>query len=952
VTIGEGGRPASAAPADVEAAFAAGGDMGALMGSLDWGATTLGSPAAWPGSLRSVVGVCLRSPLPAIVWWGPDLVVLHNDACRSLLPDHEPAAVGRPGREVWPDLFPTLGRALRRVVRRGEAIGSRDAPLQVRRGGSLEAAYFTFSSCPVRDESGGVAGVLTTATETTGQVLGERRFRTLSDLARRCGGAGSAVEVCAAAGEALARNPADVPFALLYLLPPADGEARLAWAPERLRGAAAPETVALAESAGGWPLLPAVHSGGAVEVTDLAARIGAAGSGGWPGHARSALVLPLPRTDGDGPPRGFLVAGASPHRPADEPYRSFLDLAAGQIASALARVERERERVDAASEERQQDHELAPVRDMARALASMLEPQSVLDQLARAAARVTAGPGDEACRALVLRRPPEAGAGAIVAAAAGEGEADRKGGEAFERALRRHVDYVLRTGRQVQFTLAEVETAPERQRLVEAGVRAVALVPIPAAEDRFGVLAVGGARERPVPPHLVRRLALLADLGGLAIASATAFQREHRALEVSQERLRELALLHDATRTFSSTLSAGAIEAEVVRTAASLVAAEGTPPLRAVFLRTDGDTATVAHEQDGAGPRHAGTTFPISAQPEVAAALAKRRARAVALREQRPGADALQHLVAETAATHVALAPVFARDEPYGVVAVTIDDERGFDADLLRRLEAIASLAELAIGNARHFEAVRREGERVAALEDVKSKFLRLASHELRSPLAVVRGYLSMLEDGTYGGRADELPAVYAIMAAKASQMDLLVTQMLEAARLEEGRLRMDLRRIDLRQPVRDAFDSARLTAGPRHEMRLVLPDEPVEVVADAWRVTTIVANLVDNAVKYSPDGGPVRCSVRAEPAEAVVEVADRGLGIAEADLPTLFTRFGRIVTADNSHIMGTGLGLYLSRELAHMQGGTLSLASRVRAGSTFTLTLPLAGPTDDVPGA
>jgi two-component system sensor histidine kinase BaeS len=116
-----------------------------------------------------------------------------------------------------------------------------------------------------------------------------------------------------------------------------------------------------------------------------------------------------------------------------------------------------------------------------------------------------------------------------------------------------------------------------------------------------------------------------------------------------------------------------------------------------------------------------------------------------------------------------------------------------------------------------------------------------------------------------------------------------------------------------------------------------------VEVIADSGRVTTIVANLLDNALKYSPDGGPVRCAVRVEDGSAVVEVSDRGLGIAAADQPVLFTRFGRIVTGQNSHIPGTGLGLYLSRELAQLQGATLTATSEAGVGSTFTLTLKLA---------
>ncbi|HEY4026378.1 MAG TPA: HAMP domain-containing sensor histidine kinase [Candidatus Dormibacteraeota bacterium] len=921
--------------------FAGGGETGALMATVDWAATALGPVSGWPASLCSVVSVCLQASFPAIVWWGPDLVVLHNDACRPLLEGHPPpSALGRPGSEIWPTLEPSLGRTLQDVARRDETIRSRDELLQVSRGGAVEAAYFILCSSPIHDGTGGVCGVFTTATETTDRVLGEHRLRTLSELAGLDGGARSDAEVCAGAGEALVRNSADVTFALLYLVPPGAREARLAWAPERLRGsAAAPQAAPLDSTAGGWPLLAARESGRATEVPDLVARFGRAGLDTGPGRPPSALVLPLSQPARGGAPRGFLIAGASSGRPVDEAYRSFLNVAAGQIASSLADVEaREaaavnREARDREREQRRRVHELALMQDMARTLASTLEPRSVLEELALAASRIAAGPDAEDGSALVLRRSPDASI--TVAAAAG---GDRG---AFERALRRHVDYVLESGRPVQFTLGEVATEPERRHLAEAGIHSVAMVPIPAADERFGVMAIGGASDRPIPPHLIHRLALLADLGGLAMANATAYQREHRALETSQERLRELTLLHEATRTFSSTLSLEAIEAEVVRSATRLVAAEG-PPLHAIFLRTDGETATVVHEDDRRG-RHTGATFPVSAHPPIAEALARRRAHAVAVRDLRLGAAALRRGVFELSATHIAFAPVFAQDEPYGIVAVMLEDERGFDRELPRRLEAIANLAELAIGNARHFESVRREGERVAALEDVKSKFLRLASHELRSPLAVLRGYLSMLEDGTYAGRPDELPAVYTILSAKAGQMDMLVTQMLEAARLEEGRLRMDLRLLDLRQPAGEAFEGARLTARPSHELELVLPGEPVEVVADAWRVTTIVANLLDNAIKYSPDGGPVRCTVRAVPGSAVVEVADRGLGVAESDLPVLFTRFGRIVTADNSHIQGTGLGLYLSRELAHMQGGTLTAVSRPGMGSTFTLIMPLA---------
>jgi two-component system sensor histidine kinase SenX3 len=114
-------------------------------------------------------------------------------------------------------------------------------------------------------------------------------------------------------------------------------------------------------------------------------------------------------------------------------------------------------------------------------------------------------------------------------------------------------------------------------------------------------------------------------------------------------------------------------------------------------------------------------------------------------------------------------------------------------------------------------------------------------------------------------------------------------------------------------------------------------------VRADATRLATAIKNLIDNAIKYSPGGADVECRVWAAGGRATVTVRDHGLGIAAEDMDVLFTRFGRIVTAENSHILGTGLGLHLARELMRMQGGDITAISTPGEGSTFTLWLPLA---------
>jgi anti-sigma regulatory factor (Ser/Thr protein kinase) len=138
------------------------------------------------------------------------------------------------------------------------------------------------------------------------------------------------------------------------------------------------------------------------------------------------------------------------------------------------------------------------------------------------------------------------------------------------------------------------------------------------------------------------------------------------------------------------------------------------------------------------------------------------------------------------------------------------------------------------------------------------------------------------------------------------------------------------------------------------HRMAVERGREPIPVRVDRRRIESALANLLENACKYSPEGGGivVRCRASDAPAWAEVSVEDHGVGIAATDLPHLFTRFGRIVTTENSHIPGTGLGLYLSRQLALLHGGDITVESTPGEGSRFTLRLPLVPPGGEIPAA
>lgn len=259
-----------------------------------------------------------------------------------------------------------------------------------------------------------------------------------------------------------------------------------------------------------------------------------------------------------------------------------------------------------------------------------------------------------------------------------------------------------------------------------------------------------------------------------------------------------------------------------------------------------------------------------------------------------------------------------------------------FGTEEITQLRAYASSVSAGLERA-------RVTERMAAIESNKTQFLNLASHELRGPVTVIRGYVSMLEGGLLGHLNDRGRKAAAMMSAKASEMNELIDEMVEAARLEDGGLTLKLVESDLRDIARSATFSVAPLVDSRHQVDLDLPERRVRVKVDPDRTKTIIANLLSNAIKYSPNGGPITCHVRARAGIARVAVSDHGLGIASENLHMLFTRFGRVITPETEHLKGTGLGLFLGRQLARLQGGDITVISVPGKGSTFTLHLPSA---------
>jgi signal transduction histidine kinase len=267
------------------------------------------------------------------------------------------------------------------------------------------------------------------------------------------------------------------------------------------------------------------------------------------------------------------------------------------------------------------------------------------------------------------------------------------------------------------------------------------------------------------------------------------------------------------------------------------------------------------------------------------------------------------------------------------------DYSRRVPADLA--LTGAAEIAELT----RQFNTMAaRLGESVEIIRrdrDRSRDFLADVSHELRTPIAAMRTFNELLREGA---DADPDARVEFLESSRQQleRLDWLAQNLLELSKLDSGLVLLDLRPDDLRACVESAVEQGEAVAARRGiELELDLPPSPVRIRHDPQRIGQVVANLVGNALKFTPRGGRVTIHVRATPDGAQIEVADTGVGIATDELPRIFERFYRGSQANEARGSGSGLGLAIVKSIVDMHMGRVAVESVPGRGTTFTITLP-----------
>jgi signal transduction histidine kinase len=937
-----------------EGFLAGGGEMGERMRALDWSTTPLGPPEGWPQSLRTAIGMMLPSKAQICFFWGPEFVVVYNDAYRPVFGGKHPRMLGQPGRVAWSEIWDTsanLHELLSGVVRTGEAFSGKDLLFFLERHGFVEETYFDVSYDPVRVESGAVGGVYCIVSETTGRVVGERRLALLRDLAAQNASARSPREACGLAMEALAMRPLDIRFALAYL----DGELQACTPGAEAALAAAPPE----------------------------------------------LVKELPI----GP--GRLVVGINPERPFDVQHRSFLDLVAGQLATTIANAEayeEERKRALALAElDRAKttffsnvSHEfrtpltlmLGPVEDALADVAEPLSPRqrerqevvrrnalrlhkmvnSLLDFARIEAGRIQAAyePTDlaeyTAELASTFRSAIEKAGMRLVVDAPRLAEPVYVDRDMWEKIVLNLLSNAFK------FTLeGEIRVSlRSTDRAVELDVRdtgcGVPIDELPHLFERFH--RVEGNRGRTqegtgIGLALVQELVRLHG-GEISVASDPGRGSAFRVrIPLGTEHLPEEAIGRSPKP--AARIGAASFVEEALRWIPEKAPVQGGDELPAAPIAPARARVLVADDNSDMRDyltRLLEQHYEVEPVADGAAALAAARARTpdlVLSDVMMPVLDGFGLVEAlrrdpDTRALPIVLLSARAGEEARieGVQAGADDYlVKPFSArELLARVGAHVEMSRLRRAAAERERALREEAE-AARLEAedanrAKAAFLATMSHELRTPLNAILGYADLLESAIAGPVTDGQRKQLNRIVLSAQHLLRIIEEILSFSRIEAGHEEVRTETVDVAEVVGETAALMEPLANAKGLGFTFRAQGQALTETDPSKVRQIVFNLVSNAVKFT-ETGSVHVDLTADGDHYLLRVEDTGIGIAQEHWERIFEPFSQIKDPTRPY-GGTGLGLSVTRQLARLLGGDASVTSSPGQGSAFSVRLPVRG--------
>ena len=456
----------------------------------------------------------------------------------------------------------------------------------------------------------------------------------------------------------------------------------------------------------------------------------------------------------------------------------------------------------------------------------------------------------------------------------------------------------------------------------------VARRPLPDGRRALGVLGFYRARPLHCTPYERRLIEELARAASLALERA---QAGHALADAIQR----FQLGVDLSVDLAASLNPSDVVRRLLERTVAACAAD-----RVLLVRVEaGGEAMVEGGIDSSGELvPSGHRFQLAAEADSGGRLlreAVRTRRPIAGEALHPPAHSGSRGAAVRSLRHSLVVPLVLSGELTSALIVSRRRGDAFGARDLATARLLGNVAVLALRNSRLYAEAMEAGR-------IKSDFLDLAAHELRTPLTVITGYLAMVGEGSFGVLPERWAEPVRMLEVKVAELARLVDDLLLASRLDAGRLQSRPRRFDLRTAARAAVERARVLEPPAAAIDCVLPNRRVPVLADPEQVGRVLDALLQNALAFHRGEPAVRVSVEESAAGGRVLVEDFGRGIPLHHQARIFERFYRGEDRDQPSQPGTGLGLYIGRELAKRAGGSLSLDwSEPGRGSRFLLELP-----------
>jgi signal transduction histidine kinase len=233
--------------------------------------------------------------------------------------------------------------------------------------------------------------------------------------------------------------------------------------------------------------------------------------------------------------------------------------------------------------------------------------------------------------------------------------------------------------------------------------------------------------------------------------------------------------------------------------------------------------------------------------------------------------------------------------------------------------------------------------EKLKELDQMKSEFLSLATHQIRAPLTAIKGYASLILEGDYGVLPEKMKTAVSTIFESCQNLVFIVNDFLDISRIEQGRMKYDKTEFDIIKTCSDILDQLKPNienAGLKYSFNKEM--EKAVVFADIGKIKQIIGNVIDNSIKYTKTGD-INLGIKKVDDNVLISVKDTGVGISKDDIPKLFAKFVRAKDASKTNVIGTGLGLYIAKQMLEAQGGKIWVESEgLGKGSTFFIQIPI----------